>query len=239
MLQFLLPAKRKQTSFLTTLRLIIHLFPLSWLKITCGPTGNTGATGATGVNGINCATGATGATGTNGANAQPEQQVQQELTEQMATGTNGTTGTNGATGATGPTGPTGTTGSGGGPTGPTGETGAQGITGPTGATGAGITGPTGATGTSLTGDIIGFVPLNDVYGYDIYTAQKTYLVRSKLEDFIHEYGNLNFLKVHRSYVININHLESFNTTIVKVAGKDVPMHNNYRQQIKNAISSLK
>ncbi len=85
---------------------------------------------------------------------------------------------------------------------------------------------------------IHYVESNNVY-LNIYTAKRHYLVRVKLDDFLDKYSIGNFVRVHRSFAINPKHLESINTASVHVSGKEIPMHNNYKQQILDSIETLK
>ncbi len=86
-------------------------------------------------------------------------------------------------------------------------------------------------------DII-YLESDHVY-LNIYTSQKQYIVRSKLEDFVADYSSEPFLRIHRSYAIHLKHLESINELSVEVKGKEIPLSQNYRQQLMEKISSLK
>jgi DNA-binding LytR/AlgR family response regulator len=74
---------------------------------------------------------------------------------------------------------------------------------------------------------------------NLYTADKKYLIRSKLEDFLTDYSTGNFVRVHRSYAINVNHLETINELSVKAGGKEIPLSKNYRKELLEQINSLR
>jgi two-component system, LytTR family, response regulator LytT len=87
-------------------------------------------------------------------------------------------------------------------------------------------------------DII-FVESDNVY-LNIYTASdKHFIVRNKLDDFIAEISNHDFIKVHRSYAVNIKHLDAVNNINIKVAGKDIPVSKEYRQALLQRIKHFK
>lgn len=85
---------------------------------------------------------------------------------------------------------------------------------------------------------IQYIESDHVY-LKIYTPKRQYLIRSKLDDFIKDYSLENFIRVHRSYIINTKHLESINSTSLMVAGKEIPLSQSYKQELMKRITSLK
>jgi DNA-binding LytR/AlgR family response regulator len=85
-------------------------------------------------------------------------------------------------------------------------------------------------------DII-YIESENVY-LNIYTGKKKYLVRSKLDEFISGFANEDFFRIHRSYAINIKHLETINSLSVKVAGQDIPLHKPYKQELLAVFKSI-
>lgn len=83
-----------------------------------------------------------------------------------------------------------------------------------------------------------YIESDNVYLH-LHTPQKHYLVRSKLDDFISEYARGSFVRVHRSYAVNLNFLEAINALTVTVAGKEIPMNKVYRDDLLNVIQHLK
>ena len=83
-----------------------------------------------------------------------------------------------------------------------------------------------------------YIESDHVY-LNVYTSQKHYIIRTKLEDFIAEYASQNFVRVHRSYAINMNHLQSIHDLSVRVGEKEIPVYKNYKQQLLAMINSLK
>lgn len=83
-----------------------------------------------------------------------------------------------------------------------------------------------------------YVESDNVY-LNIYTSKKHYLARMKLDDFIQQSGNENFIRVHRSYAVNLKHLESIGNLSVKAGGKEIPLNKNYREEILHLINQFK
>ena len=84
---------------------------------------------------------------------------------------------------------------------------------------------------------IQYVESENVY-LNIYTSANNFVVRSKLDDFIDQLPSGDFLRVHRSYAVNLKHIETLNSLTIKVAGKEIPIHKTYRQEILQRIKSL-
>ena len=75
-----------------------------------------------------------------------------------------------------------------------------------------------------------FIECDNVY-LNIITEKRTFLVRSKLDDFINDFTNGSFFRTHRSYAINIMHLEAINGASAKIAQKEIPLQKPYRQEL--------
>lgn len=88
-----------------------------------------------------------------------------------------------------------------------------------------------------TSDIV-YVESDNVY-LNIYTDSKHYVVRTKLDDFIADHSPQHFFRVHRSYAINVNHLEAINNSEVVVAGKEIPLQKNQRDELLRRINTIK
>jgi DNA-binding LytR/AlgR family response regulator len=82
-----------------------------------------------------------------------------------------------------------------------------------------------------------YIESENVY-LNIHTTKRKYLVRSKLDEFISDFANENFFRIHRSYAINIKHLETINSLSVKVGGQDIPLHKPYKQELLSVFKSI-
>ncbi len=87
-------------------------------------------------------------------------------------------------------------------------------------------------------DDIYYLESDNVY-LNIYTSTRHFVVRAKLDEFIENFLLGNFVRVHRSYAVNLKHLETINSLTVKVAGKEVPLNKNYRDELLRMVRSAK
>lgn len=89
----------------------------------------------------------------------------------------------------------------------------------------------------LLSDVL-YVESDNVY-LNIFTSTRRYLVRTKLDDFLSQSGNGLFIRVHRSFAVNMYRLENIHPLSVTVGGREVPLQKNYRQQLLNTMNTLK
>ncbi|MCD6010664.1 MAG: pdtaR [Flavipsychrobacter sp.] len=69
----------------------------------------------------------------------------------------------------------------------------------------------------------------------VHTVNNKYLVRNTLQNYMELIGAKNFVRVHRSYVINVHHLTSINTDGITVAGQTIPIGKTYREALLSAL----
>ena len=77
---------------------------------------------------------------------------------------------------------------------------------------------------------------NSITG-DTVLGSTEYLIES-IDDFINNLTNGSFFRIHRSYAINIMHLETINGASVKVAQKEIPLQKPYRQELLRLFKSV-
>lgn len=83
-----------------------------------------------------------------------------------------------------------------------------------------------------------YVESDNIY-LSLHTSSKQFLVRKKMDDFISSSGKNIFVRVHRSYAINAQHIESIGITNIRVSGRDVPIQKSYRSALLETIESFK
>ncbi|MBN9382279.1 MAG: response regulator [Chitinophagaceae bacterium] len=66
-------------------------------------------------------------------------------------------------------------------------------------------------------------------------SQKKIMVRSTLNDFIAQLDLRTFIRVHRSYSVNIHHIEDVSPTEVSVGGVRIPIGKSYRDDLLKAL----
>jgi len=83
-------------------------------------------------------------------------------------------------------------------------------------------------------DILYFEALGDYV--KVHSKDKAHVVNStmkSIEDKLRE--NPSFIRVHRSFHINLNYLESFDSEIAIVSNKTIPIGSKYRSDLQNRL----
>lgn len=62
------------------------------------------------------------------------------------------------------------------------------------------------------------------------------LIRSSIKEFLDQMDSSSFLQVHRSYVINKNCIDAFNTKEMTINGSTIPISKTYAKEILEEIS---
>jgi two-component system response regulator LytT len=82
------------------------------------------------------------------------------------------------------------------------------------------------------------IKYNDIYYIEsdhvyinIYTALKKLTIRASLGNFMENLNKDIFSRVHRSFIVNLNHIESITTDYVVVKGIKVPTSKKYKEEI--------
>ena len=79
-------------------------------------------------------------------------------------------------------------------------------------------------------DDILYIESDNVYIY-VHTQQNKLLVRSTLQHYMELIGQKNFFRVHRSFAVNINHIESINAENVFIKGREIPIGRTFREEL--------
>lgn len=72
----------------------------------------------------------------------------------------------------------------------------------------------------------------------INTDRKKYLVRDNMQSILGKLNHPDFIRVHRSYSINIKHLDTFNDYTVFVGANEIPLGRNYKQHFFDHFNFL-
>ncbi len=72
----------------------------------------------------------------------------------------------------------------------------------------------------------------------IVTKEKTHTVYSKLKVIEERLPKHSFLRVHRSYIINLNKVENIDHTNLQIENKIIPISNSYKEALINRINLL-
>jgi len=66
-------------------------------------------------------------------------------------------------------------------------------------------------------------------------SQKKVMVRSTLNDFIEQIDQKIFVRIHRSYSVNINMIDDIFPTEISVAGIKIPIGKSFREELLKAL----
>lgn len=75
-----------------------------------------------------------------------------------------------------------------------------------------------------------------VYIDIIMADQKKYTVRGSLNEYILKLGP-SFIRSHRSYIVNLNHLQGINHAYVVIKDQEVPLGKRYREEILKKVQT--
>lgn len=85
----------------------------------------------------------------------------------------------------------------------------------------------------ITLDSILFAKKEDHYLH-IHTLNGVKMIRSTVQEFLQKVNN-NFIQVHRSYIVNINHIEGFSSKIIKIKDTEIPVTSTYYLILKESL----
>ncbi|PQJ09300.1 DNA-binding response regulator [Flavipsychrobacter stenotrophus] len=83
-------------------------------------------------------------------------------------------------------------------------------------------------------DEIIFIESDKKYVY-IHIEGKKLLVRETMQNYVDIIGSKHIMRVHRSFAINLNHIQSINTDTLIVGGHEVPIGKAYREELLNSL----
>ncbi|MEM8896005.1 MAG: response regulator transcription factor [Bacteroidota bacterium] len=94
----------------------------------------------------------------------------------------------------------------------------------------------GHTTLNISLDDLIYIKSDNIY-LELYVDKKKHLVRSSLEKFLDQHNYPNFIRVHRSYAINMLKVDSFNGQYVMLGEVKCPISRSYKQELLQRFSS--
>ncbi len=82
-----------------------------------------------------------------------------------------------------------------------------------------------------------YVEAFDNYAY-IITEHAKHIISYTLKKVQEKINDANFIRVHRSYVINVNKIEALIDNYVVINGQNIPVGKSYKEQLMSKISLL-
>ncbi|NAS30093.1 response regulator [Flavobacteriaceae bacterium R38] len=85
-------------------------------------------------------------------------------------------------------------------------------------------------------DDIHFIKADNVY-LEINTKEKKFLVRSALKDYLEKLPPNNFYRAHKSYIINLSHIQAVNSKDIMIKDELIPISKDFREFILSSLNS--
>jgi DNA-binding LytR/AlgR family response regulator len=85
------------------------------------------------------------------------------------------------------------------------------------------------------GDIY-FIKADNVY-LEVNTADKKFLVRSPLKDYLEKLPKNKFYRAHKSYIVNVDHIDAINSKDILINNTLIPISKDFKEFIISAMNS--
>jgi Response regulator of the LytR/AlgR family len=83
-------------------------------------------------------------------------------------------------------------------------------------------------------DDILYMESDNVY-INVYTVDRKILVRNTIQNYLDLINSSNFFRIHRSYAINIAHIDTINSEYVMIGQKQLPISKAYRDELLSRL----
>ena len=70
------------------------------------------------------------------------------------------------------------------------------------------------------------------------TEADSFVILSTMKDFEKELSKYNFLRVHKSYIVNLDKIERYSSRTVEIGNSKIPLSRNQKEHFAEAISLL-
>ncbi|MEO1050374.1 MAG: LytTR family DNA-binding domain-containing protein [Bacteroidota bacterium] len=88
------------------------------------------------------------------------------------------------------------------------------------------------------------VPLHDILYIEslkdyvrVKTPVKEVITHQKISYLEQKLPEENFMRIHRSFIVPINKIESYSASAIEVPGKEIPIGRNYKNQVLSVLNS--
>jgi len=83
---------------------------------------------------------------------------------------------------------------------------------------------------------IQFIKADNVY-LEVNTADKKFLVRSPLKDYLEKLPKNKFYRAHKSYIVNVDHIDAINSKDIMINNTQIPISKDFKEFILSAMNS--
>ncbi len=81
-----------------------------------------------------------------------------------------------------------------------------------------------------------FIKADNVY-LEVNTRDKKFLVRSPLKDYLEKLPRNKFYRAHKSYIVNVDHIDAINSRDIMINNKAIPISKDFKEFIISAMNS--
>jgi DNA-binding LytR/AlgR family response regulator len=85
-----------------------------------------------------------------------------------------------------------------------------------------------------TSDILFIESLRDYI--EVHTSKGKLIIKQPISEIENILSEKNFLRIHRSYLINVEKISAFTSTDVEIDEKELPIGSSYRQQVSSILN---
>lgn len=85
-------------------------------------------------------------------------------------------------------------------------------------------------------DDIYYIKADNVY-LEVNTSDKKFLVRSPLKDYLEKLPPHRFYRAHKSYIVNVDHIEAINSKDIMVKNHLIPISKDFKEFIISSMNS--
>lgn len=83
---------------------------------------------------------------------------------------------------------------------------------------------------------IQYIKADNVY-LEVHTIDKKFLVRSPLKDYLQKLPNNKFYRAHKSYIVNVDHIDAINSKDIMINNILIPISKDFKEFIISAMNS--
>lgn len=81
-----------------------------------------------------------------------------------------------------------------------------------------------------------YIKADNVY-LEVYTKDQTFVVRSTLKDYHNKLPDQYFYRAHKSYIVNIEHIQAINAKDVMIDQKRIPITKDFKEFLLKTMNS--
>ena len=73
---------------------------------------------------------------------------------------------------------------------------------------------------------------------NIVTTEGDFMVLSTMKAFLEQIPSTKFIRIHRSFIVNVTKIDNWSSTKVEVSGTKLPMSRSYKEELENRLIPL-